>query len=250
MIRGVNIGGYLVLERYITPYQFLVTDCHVTIPTSTSSSSHDFCWYPQQLSAPPIHHPHYQQCILTTTDMTSNVVHDDDDDDDSQRRTKRTTAPQKYCTPVKVRNAFGNVDYPIDERTLAMAFIQPILDETTNTTNATNAVMDSVVVTTTNLQSQLQLGAAWLEYHLEYFITYDDLVQMKDANITHLRVPIPHWILYQHHDDDIDVVKEEIWIIGKRWEYFLRLCRWARTLQLQVWPDIHTAPGSQNGFGT
>ena len=45
-----------------------------------------------------------------------------------------------------------------------------------------------------------------------------------------------------------DVQDDEPWIDGDRWQYFLKLCEWCRDLNLQVWPDIHTAPGSQNGF--
>ena len=166
---------------------------------------------------------------------------------------------KKYCTPVKVRNAFGNIDYPIDERTLAMAFIQPIVNYNNNNDDGDNENATTTTITSTDnshttdvdsmeqQQLQLQTGAAWLEYHLEYFLTYDDLVRIQQANVTHLRVPLPHWILYQN-EDMMDL--NDIWIIGKRWEYFLRLCHWARQLHLQVWPDIHTAPGSQNGFGT
>jgi glucan 1,3-beta-glucosidase len=42
-------------------------------------------------------------------------------------------------------------------------------------------------------------------------------------------------------------------MIGQHWKYFVQLCHWAsdrRELGLSIWPDIHTAPGSQNGFGT
>jgi glucan 1,3-beta-glucosidase len=267
MIRGVNIGGYLLLERYITPYQFLVTDCHVGLslpppqPTSSSSSSssappYDFCWYPHQISAPPVDHPHYRECVLTTalattttnttTTATTRNIADRVDDDDHSKRHEHTTVQQKHCTPVKVRNAFQNIDYPIDERTLALAFIQPVFLDNDNDTSSEQtgaATANSEIV---DIPQQLQRAAAWLDYHLEYFITYDDLVRIQRAHMTHLRVPLPHWILYDPTSDQ----EEELWIIGKRWEYFLRLCRWARELQLQVWPDIHTAPGSQNGFGT
>jgi glucan 1,3-beta-glucosidase len=32
------------------------------------------------------------------------------------------------------------------------------------------------------------------------------------------------------------------------WLYFLRLVDWCRKYKIQVWADLHTAPGSQNGF--
>jgi len=32
------------------------------------------------------------------------------------------------------------------------------------------------------------------------------------------------------------------------WPYFVRMAKWAEEIGLEVWPDVHTAPGSQNGF--
>lgn len=148
----------------------------------------------------------------------------------------RASAPEKshpdykicdrnVCHPVLIENAFGNVDYPVDEKTLAEAFL--------TAADESNA---------TSIAQQRNIAEQWFNHHFDNFIQFDDLKKMKDVGITHVRVPLPHWILG-------DVEGEESWIVGKRWEAFLRLCRWARELDLQVWPDIHTAPGSQNGFG-
>ena len=54
-IRGVNLGGWLVIERYIVPYQFAITNCHV---------QGNLCWYPGQLSAPSKHDTAYRLCDL------------------------------------------------------------------------------------------------------------------------------------------------------------------------------------------
>lgn len=186
-IRGVNLGGWLVLERYIVPYQFSVTDCHIR---------GDFCWFPGQASAPTTDHPDYTLCD-----------HD-------------------ICQPVRIENAFGHMDYPVDEKTLANAFLKAA-DET----NATS------------ISKQREIAEQWFNFHFDNFIKYEDVQMIQAAGITHLRVPLPHWILG-------DVQEGESWIVGKRWDAFLRLSHWARELNLQVWPDIHTAPGSQNGFGT
>jgi len=180
-VRGVNLGGWLVLERYITPYLFSVTNCHV---------QGDLCWYPGALSAPSSHDPTYKQCDLSK------------------------------CAPVKVFNAYGKDDYPVDEITLAQAFrdaddTDPALRE--------------------------DYAEQWLNFHFQNFIQPKDLHKLKEAGVTHLRVPLPHWIMG-------DVQVYEPWIVGKRWESFVRVCKWARELGLQVWPDIHTAPRSQNGF--
>ena len=76
--------------------------------------------------------------------------------------------------------------------------------------------------------------------HFDRFVTESD-IDLSLVGDYNQRVPLPHWILG-------DVTPHEPWIVGKRWEAFLRLCRWAQKYHLQVWPDIHTAPGSQNGF--
>jgi hypothetical protein len=42
-IRGVNVGGWLLAERFITPYLFAVNSCHL---------QGDLCWYEGQVGAP------------------------------------------------------------------------------------------------------------------------------------------------------------------------------------------------------
>lgn len=171
-IRGVNLGGWLVMERYITPYSFAVTDCH---------QRGDFCWYPGQIDAPP--HAHNNLCNVTE------------------------------CQAVLTENVFGTMDYPLDEWHLGTTF------QGENHT----------------------YGEEWLNFHFDHFLQRKDLEEIKAAGITHVRVPLPHWIL-----GDID--DGEPWIQGDRWKYFVRMCDWAREIGLEVWPNIHTAPGSQNGF--
>jgi glucan 1,3-beta-glucosidase len=177
-IRGVNIGGWLVLERYITPYTFAVTDCH---------QQGDFCWYPGQIDAPSDDAPNYKICNIDE------------------------------CNAVLSENVFNTSDYPMDEWNLALAF-----------------------------EENPDIGAQWLNSHFEHFLKREDLMQLKKAGITHVRVPLPHWIL-----GDIDrtnTIMKEPWIAADRWKYFVRMCGWARKIGLEVWPNIHTAPGSQNGF--
>lgn len=263
MIRGVNIGGYLVLERYITPYQFIVTDCHLR---------GEYCWYPHQSSAPPSSYQNYATCVLsssTTTTLDTVNATTTTNTNNTNNTNNNNNDDVKYCTAVKVLNAFGKYDYPIDEKTLAMAFLQGQTQQQID-----DEIMNDVLVVNDNTQSQTssneqqqqqmqqqekyQIAEGWLNYHLEHFITKEDLIRIKAANITHLRVPIPHWILgyhpssskYSNSNDAIhrEAPYNEVWIIGQRWEYFVRLCTWARELNLQVWPDIHTAPSSQNGF--
>lgn len=173
-IRGVNLGGWLLMERYITPYQFSVTDCHLR---------GDFCWYPGQIDSPPKDSPEYELCDLYA------------------------------CKPHLVENLDSITDFPIDEYTLAESF------------------------------PDKETGAKWLNYHFEHFVKREDLVALKEAGATHVRIPVPHWMF-----DALDEYPGEPWIAGDRWKYFVRAAHWCREIGLQMWPDLHTAPGNQNGF--
>lgn len=165
-IRGVNIGGWLVLERFITPYFFALTDCHLR---------GDFHFYPGQVDAPPTTSPMYKPM-------------------DKQALAN--------CKPVQ--------PYPVEEYTLTKAF------------------------------SDKSIAKAYMEVHWDNHVKREDITKLKEAGVTHVRVPLGHWIMGDIRDD-------EPWVDGG-WAYFKRLVGWCREENIQVWPDIHTAPGSQNGF--
>lgn len=186
-IRGVNLGGWLVLERYITPYQFAITDCHLR---------GEYCWYPGALSSP------------------SNM-------------TDKSICNLNRCHPHRTTVVHGNNDYPIDEWTLGKAFLDAYQSPETNMTQRP--------------PEGIAIAEQWMDYHFENFISVMDIEALARAGATHIRVPLPHFILG-------DVTPDEPWIVGSRWKYFLQMCRIARQNNLQVWPDIHTSPGSQNGF--
>ena len=142
-------------------------------------------------------------------------------------RFRQRAAAAAACEPLlEIPETGGDPDYPVDEYTLGAAFLK-----------AHQAVPGDA------LRSQKGLATAeqWLNHHFANFIRESDVEALADTGLTHLRVPLPHWILG-------DVQEHEPWIVGERWPAFLRLCRWARKHRLQVWPDVHTSPGSQNGF--
>jgi len=173
-IRGVNLGGWLVMERYITPYSFAVTDCH-------QRGNH--CWYPGQIDAPSNTTRGYKLCDV------------------------------KKCNAVLSENVFNKTDYPMDEWHMGVAF-----------------------------EKHPKAGEEWLNFHFDNFVKKEDILALKKAGITHLRVPLPHWIVG-------DVRGDEPYIVADRWKYFLRLCEWVREIGgMEIWPNLHTAPGSQNGF--
>lgn len=166
-IRGVNIGGWLLLERFITPYMFALTDCHI---------KGDFCWYPGQISAPSHESREHQYCDMY--------------------QCKFLLDKEKH--------------FPVDEYTLTSKF------------------------------TSKAIAKDYLSHHWDHFVTKQDVQTLHRAGITHVRVPMPHWIMG-------DILKDEPWVDGQ-WLYFVRFVGWCREYGIEVWPDIHTAPGSQNGF--
>lgn len=170
-IRGVNLGGWLVLERFITPYFFAITDCTL---------KGDFTFHPNQIDAPPPDSPLYRLVDET-------------------------------CQPVS--------PYPVEEWTLLQAFA----DSSSSSTDSK------------------ELAKEYMRIHYDNFLTRDNIARLKaEGHVTHVRVPLGHWIMGDIKDD-------EPWVDGG-WEYFERLVGWCREEGIEVWPDLHTAPGSQNGF--
>jgi glucan 1,3-beta-glucosidase len=168
-VRGVNLGGWLLLERFVTPYLFAISDCDLR---------GDFRFFPGQLGGPP---PDANPSNAIGGLDKSNIT---------------------LCKP--------HLPYPIDEYTLSAVF------------------------------PSKPLARAYLERHWQNFVTYQDLQDIKDSGLDYVRVPLPHWVFG-------DIREGEPWVDGQ-WPFFVRLVSWCRKLGLQVWPDIHTAPGSQNGF--
>ena len=79
-----------------------------------------------------------------------------------------------------------------------------------------------------------------LTAHWDSWVTEADVAELAAAGLTHVRVPVPHWMLG-------NIAADEPYVHGE-WPYLARLCGWARAAGLEVWLDLHTAPGSQNGY--
>ena len=84
------------------------------------------------------------------------------------------------------------------------------------------------------------MARKYLKRHWETWVTEDDIAKIASAGLTHVKIPIGHWIRG-------DIRQGEPWVDGD-WEYFVRAVQWCRKHGLKVLADIHTAPGSQNGF--
>ncbi|KAJ7466517.1 glycoside hydrolase family 5 protein [Mycena latifolia] len=91
---------------------------------------------------------------------------------------------------------------------------------------------------------------ATMEAHYEGFITEQDIAQIAGAGLNWVRVPIPFWAVSTWADVGTDGAQEvaEPFLEGVCWKYIVRLLGWARKYGLRVNLDLHTVPGSQNGY--
>ncbi|KAF8197252.1 glycoside hydrolase superfamily [Mycena galopus ATCC 62051] len=95
---------------------------------------------------------------------------------------------------------------------------------------------------------------ATMEAHYDTFITKQDIAQIAGAGLNWVRVPIPFWAISTW----ADVMRRSQSRSWKGWRgnhttnlphrYIVRLFGWARKYGIRVNLDLHTAPGSQNGY--
>ena len=87
-------------------------------------------------------------------------------------------------------------------------------------------------------------GLSQLEDHYNTFITEQDIAQIAGAGLNWIRLPIPFWAI-----DKCDTASApEPFLARTCWKYILLVLRWCRKYGLRVNLDLHTAPGSQNGY--
>lgn len=83
-------------------------------------------------------------------------------------------------------------------------------------------------------------GLGQLEEHYKTFITEGDFAAIAGAGLNWIRLPIPFWA--------IDKWDNEPFLEKTCWKYILRAFEWARKYGLRINLDLHTIPGSQNGY--
>ncbi|KAG2050863.1 glycoside hydrolase [Suillus hirtellus] len=83
-------------------------------------------------------------------------------------------------------------------------------------------------------------GLSQIEDHYNTFITEQDIAEIAGAGLNWIRLPIPFWAIEKW---DFEPFFEQVC-----WPYILRVLQWARKYGLRVNLDLHTIPGSQNGF--
>lgn len=79
-----------------------------------------------------------------------------------------------------------------------------------------------------------------MKLHYETFITEADFKKIAEMGFNHVRIPTGHWA--------VQVVPEEPYVAFESWQYLLKGIQWARKYGLRVMVELHTAPGSQNGW--
>jgi glucan 1,3-beta-glucosidase len=83
------------------------------------------------------------------------------------------------------------------------------------------------------------LTAAMTE-HYQTFITERDFAEIASAGLSWIRLPIGHWAVQKS--------PEEPFLERVSWQYILKALKWARKYGIRVNFDLHTMPGSQNGW--
>lgn len=83
-------------------------------------------------------------------------------------------------------------------------------------------------------------GLNQLDDHYNTFITEEDFAQIAGAGLSWVRLPIPFWA--------IDTWVGEPFLPRVCWKYALKAFAWARKYGIRILLDIHSTPGSQNGY--
>ncbi|KAF8883295.1 glycoside hydrolase superfamily [Infundibulicybe gibba] len=83
-------------------------------------------------------------------------------------------------------------------------------------------------------------GLKQLEDHYNTFVTEKDIAQIAGAGLNWIRLPIPFWA--------VDTWPGEPFLAKTSWKYIVRLLGWCRKYGIRVNLDLHTVPGSQNGY--
>lgn len=79
-----------------------------------------------------------------------------------------------------------------------------------------------------------------LEKHYSTFVTEQTFAEIADAGLDHVRIPYPYWLVKTYSGDP--------YLAQVGWRYLLRGIEWARKYGIRVVLDLHTVPGSQNGW--
>ncbi|KAH0538007.1 hypothetical protein FGG08_005368 [Glutinoglossum americanum] len=83
-------------------------------------------------------------------------------------------------------------------------------------------------------------AAKTIEKHYATFVTEETFSGIAAAGLDHIRIPYPYWAVTTYPEDP--------YVPKISWRYLLRGIEWARKYGLRVNLDLHSVPGSQNGW--
>jgi glucan 1,3-beta-glucosidase len=83
-------------------------------------------------------------------------------------------------------------------------------------------------------------AARTVEQHYATFISKKDFANIRAAGFDHVRIPYPYWAVETYPGDP--------YVPKIAWRYLLRAIEWCRENGLRVNLDLHSVPGSQNGW--
>ncbi|KAI9791005.1 MAG: hypothetical protein M1816_004572 [Peltula sp. TS41687] len=83
-------------------------------------------------------------------------------------------------------------------------------------------------------------AAKTLEKHYATFVTEQTFADIAAAGLDHVRIPFSYWAVVTYPGDP--------YVAQISWRYLLRGIEWARKHGLRVNLDLHSVPGSQNGW--
>ncbi|KAJ7907933.1 glycoside hydrolase family 5 protein [Mycena leptocephala] len=92
---------------------------------------------------------------------------------------------------------------------------------------------------------------ATMKKHYDEFITEQDIAEIAGSGLNWVRVPIPFWAISTWSDvgtDGTGGTVAEPFLEGVCWKYIVRMLGWARKYGIRVKLDLHSVPGSQNGY--
>lgn len=100
--------------------------------------------------------------------------------------------------------------------------------------------IDNVVDEWTLCEKLGSTAANTLETHYSTFVTKQTFQDIASAGLDHVRIPYPYWAVTTYPGDP--------YVPQIAWRYLLRAIEWARQSGLRVDLDLHSIPGSQNGW--
>ncbi|CAD6499283.1 BgTH12-03403 [Blumeria graminis f. sp. triticale] len=79
-----------------------------------------------------------------------------------------------------------------------------------------------------------------LEKHYASFVNEQTFADIANAGLDHVRIPFSYWAVAIYDNDP--------YVFRVSWRYLLRGIEWARKYGLRINLDLHSLPGSQNGW--